>query len=110
LKELISGSDSDGMRHDISGVLSDSLASAETTEIQISRLEELIDKLSKILNEKAIRLSPDTLIEKSKSRDPMISSAAKLLIDASIALDRLSGIVRIEEKDVEEFERLFARP
>jgi hypothetical protein len=40
----------------------------------------------------------------------MISSAAKLLIDASIALDRLSGIVRIEEKDVEEFERLFARP
>ena len=44
LKELISGSDTDGLYHLLNGTTIDSLASAETTEIQIQRLEEQYNK------------------------------------------------------------------
>nr|DAH12024.1 MAG TPA: hypothetical protein [Caudoviricetes sp.] len=33
-----------------------------------------------------------------------------MLLNASITLDRLSGIIRISEKDLSETERLFTRP
>lgn len=118
LKELISGSDVDGLQHLINGTAVDSLASAESTDVQIQRLEELIKKLNTILSQQQVSLSPDTIINyatgQGKLADPerneLVTSCCKLLLNASITLDRLSGIIRISEKDLSETERLFARP
>lgn len=118
LKELISGSDVDGLQHLINGTAVDSLASAESTDVQIQRLEELIKKLNTILSQQQVSLSPDTIINyatgQDKLADPerneLVTSCCKLLLNASITLDRLSGIIRISEKDLSETERLFARP
>ena len=118
LKELISGSDVDGLQHLINGTAVDSLASAESTDVQIQRLEELIKKLNIILSQQQISLSPSTIInyatEQDKladsERNELVTSCCKLLVNASITLDRLSGIIRISEKDLSETERLFARP
>lgn len=118
LKELISGSDVDGLQHLINGTAVDSLASAESTDVQIQRLEELIKKLNTILSQQQVSLSPDTIINyatgQDKLADPerneLVTSCCKLLLNASITLDRLSGIIRISEKDLSEIERLFARP
>lgn len=118
LKELISGSDVDGLQHLINGTAVDSLASAESTDVQIQRLEELIKKLNTILSQQQVSLSPDTIINyatgQDKLADPerneLVISCCKLLLNASITLDRLSGIIRISEKDLSETERLFARP
>lgn len=118
LKELISGSDVDGLQHLINGTAVDSLASAESTDVQIQRLEELIKKLNTILSQQQVSLSPDTIINyatgQDKLADPerneLVTSCCKLLLNASITLDRLSGIIRISEKDLSEIERLLARP
>ena len=118
LKELISGSDVDGLQHLINGTAVDSLASAESTDVQIQRLEELIKKLNTILSQQQVSLSPDTIINyatgQDKLADPerneLVTSCCKLLLNASITLDRLSGIIRISEKDLSETERLFVRP
>lgn len=118
LKELISGSDVDGLQHLINGTAVDSLASAESTDVQIQRLEELIKKLNTILSQQQVSLSPDTIINyatgQDKLADPerneLVTSCCKLLLNASITLDRLSGIIRISEKDLSETERLFTRP
>lgn len=118
LKELISGSDIDGLQHMINGTTIDSLSSAETTDVQIQRLEELISKVSAILTNQHISLSPDTLIKYAngderltdQERNNLVSGCCKLLINASITLDRLSGIIRIAESDLSNVERLFARP
>lgn len=118
LKELISGSDVDGLQHLINGTAVDSLASAESTDVQIQRLEELIKKLNTILSQQQVSLSPDAIINyatgQDKLADPerneLVINCCKLLLNASITLDRLSGIIRISEKDLSETERLFARP
>lgn len=118
LKELISGSDIDGLQHMLNGTTIDSLSSAETTDIQIQRLEELISKVGAILTNQHISLSPDTLIKYAngderltdQERNNLVSGCCKLLINASITLDRLSGIIRIAEGDLSNVERLFARP
>lgn len=118
LKELISGSDVDGLQHLINGTAVDSLASAESTDVQIQRLEELIKKLNIILSQQQISLSPNTIINYATGQDKLadsernelVTSCCKLLLNASITLDRLSGIIRISEKDLSETERLFARP
>ena len=118
LKELISGSDVDGLQHLINGTAVDSLASAESTDVQIQRLEELIKKLNTILSQQQVSLSPDTIINYATRQDKLadlernelVTSCCKLLLNASITLDRLSGIIRISEKDLSETERLFARP
>lgn len=118
LKELISGSDVDGLQHLINGTAVDSLASAESTDVQIQRLEELIKKLNIILSQQQISLSPSTIINYATGQDKLadsernelVTSCCKLLLNASITLDRLSGIIRISEKDLSETERLFARP
>lgn len=118
LKELISGSDVDGLQHLINGTAVDSLASAESTDVQIQRLEELIKKLNVILSQQQISLSPNTIINYAtrqdkladSERNELVTSCCKLLLNASITLDRLSGIIRISEKDLSETERLFARP
>lgn len=118
LKELISGSDVDGLQHLINGTAVDSLASAESTDVQIQRLEELIKKLNVILSQQQISLSPNTIINYATGQDKLadsernelVTSCCKLLLNASITLDRLSGIIRISEKDLSETERLFARP
>lgn len=118
LKELISGSDVDGLQHLINGTAVDSLASAESTDVQIQRLEELIKKLNTILSQQQVSLSPDTIINyatgQDKLADPerneLVTSCCKLLLNASITLDRLSGIIRISEKDLSEIERLLVRP
>lgn len=117
LKELISGSDTDGLQHLLNGTTIDSLASAETTETQIQRLEELISKLNTILKN-YISLSPDTIIQyatgrsslANPERNKLVQGCCKLLLDANITLDRLSGIIRIAESDLSEAERLLARP
>lgn len=118
LKELISGSDIDGLQHMLNGTTIDSLASAETTEVQIQRLEELILKLNKILVNQHISLSPDSIIKyatkknvlTNPERDKLVTGCCRLLLNASIALDRLSGIIRIQESDLSEIDRLFSRP
>lgn len=118
LKELISGSDVDGLQHLINGTAVDSLASAESTDVQIQRLEELIKKLNIILSQQQISLSPNTIINYATGQDKLadsernelVTSCCKLLLNASITLDRLSGIIRISEKDLSETERLLARP
>ena len=118
LKELISGSDVDGLQHLINGTAVDSLASAESTDVQIQRLEELIKKLNTILSQQQVSLSPDAIINyatgQDKLADPerneLVINCCKLLLNASITLDRLSGIIRISEKDLSETERLLARP
>lgn len=118
LKELISGSDVDGLQHLINGTAVDSLASAESTDVQIQRLEELIKKLNTILSQQQVSLSPDAIINyatgQDKLADPerneLVINCCKLLLNASITLDRLSGIIRISEKDLSETERLFVRP
>lgn len=118
LKELISGSDIDGLQHMLNGTTIDSLSSAEATDVQIQRLEELISKVGAILTNQHISLSPDTLIKYANGderltdleRNSLVSGCCKLLINASITLDRLSGIIRITENDLSEVERLFARP
>lgn len=118
LKELISGSDIDGLQHMLNGTTIDSLSSAETTDVQIQRLEELISKVGAILTNQHISLSPDTLIKYAngderltdQERNNLVSGCCKLLINASITLDRLSGIIRIAEGDLSNVERLFARP
>lgn len=118
LKELISGSDIDGLQHMLNGTTIDSLSSAETTDVQIQRLEELISKVGAILTNQHISLSPDTLIKYAngderltdQERNNLVSGCCKLLINASITLDRLSGIIRIAEGDLSNVERLLARP
>ena len=118
LKELISGSGVDGLQHLINGTAVDSLASAESNDVQIQRLEELIKKLNIILTQQQISLSPSTIINYAtgqgkladSERNELVTSCCKLLLNASITLDRLSGIIRIAEKDLTETERLFARP
>ena len=111
LKSLISGSDTDGLQHLVNGTTIDSLASAESTEVQIQRLEELIKKLNEILKGK-IPLSPDKIIEYSQAEktDPLVKGCCNLLINASITLDRLSGVIRITQDDLSDVDRLFARP
>lgn len=118
LKELISGSDVDGLQHLLNGTTIDSLASAEATDVQIQRLEELIQKLNTILVQQNISTSPDSIIRYATGQDKLtdlerhslVTSCCKLLLNSSITLDRLSGIIRISEKDLSETERLFARP
>ena len=118
LKEIISGSEGDGLQHLLNGTTIDSLATAETTDVQIQRLEELISKLNTILTNKGISLSPDSIITHAETssnftdpnKDTLVSSCCKLLLNASITLDRLSGIIRLQEKDLSEIERLLARP
>lgn len=118
LKELISGSEGDGLQHLLNGTTVDSLATAETTDVQIQRLEELISKLNIILSNKGISLSPDSIINHVQTssnftdpnKDTLVSSCCKLLLNASITLDKLSGIIRLQEKDLSEIERLLARP
>ena len=118
LKELISGSDIDGLQHMLNGTTIDSLSSAETNEVQIQRLEELISKLNKILVGQHMSLSPDTIIKyatgkatlANPERNELVTGCCKLLLNASITLDRLSGIIRISEDDLSEVERLLARP
>lgn len=117
-KELISGSDTDGLQHLLNGTTIDSLASAETTEIQIQRLEELIKKLNTIMSNQHMSVSPDTIIKYATGeaklvnaeRNELVTGCCKLLLNASIALDRLSGVIRISEGDLSETERLLARP
>lgn len=63
-------------------------------------------------------VSPDTIIKyatgKAKLANPerneLVTGCCKLLLNASIALDRLSGVIRISEGDLSETERLLARP
>lgn len=63
-------------------------------------------------------VSPDTIIKyatgKAKLANPerneLVTGCCKLLLSASIALDRLSGVIRISEGDLSEMERLLARP
>lgn len=118
LKELISGSDVDGLQHLLNGTTIDSLASAEATDVQIQRLEELIQKLNTILVQQNISTSPNSIIRYATRQDKLtdlerhslVTSCCKLLLNSSITLDRLSGIIRISEKDLSETERLFARP
>jgi len=66
-------------------------------------LEELISKLNTILTNKGISLSPDSIITHAETssnftdpnKDTLVSSCCKLLLNASITLDRLSGIIRL---------------
>lgn len=63
-------------------------------------------------------LSPDTIIKcatgkatlANPERNELVTGCCKLLLNASITLDRLSGIIRISEDDLSEVERLLARP
>mgnify|MGYP003619796750 FL=1 len=63
-------------------------------------------------------LSPDTIIKyatgkatlANPERNEVVTGCCKLLLNASITLDRLSGIIRISEDDLSEVERLLARP
>jgi hypothetical protein len=90
------------------------LSTAKTTEIQIARLEELIEKVSAILKDKSgssTSLSPDALIANSKSTtNTLIAACSKIMISASIALDRLSGIIRISSEDLASIDSMFQRP
>ena len=106
--------DYDGLIHLASELPKDSLSTAKTTEIQIERLEELIEKVSTILKDKSgssTSLSPDALIANSKSTtNTLIAACSKIMISASIALDRLSGIIRISSEDLSSIDSMFQRP
>lgn len=110
-------SDYDGTIHLAAGLAKDSLSIAKTTEVQIERLSELIEKVSAILKSKAgtsASLSPDALINKARQKieggDALEVACSKILISASIALDRLSGNIRISKEDLSTVDSTFSRP
>lgn len=117
LKTLVGGSSEDAKQHLINGLVIDSIASAESVEIQIQRIEEFIAKLNEILRQNQVyNLSPNNLItlsEKDKQLSPtsnLISACSKLIIEASIVLDRLSGIISIQESDLSTEDKEWTRP
>jgi hypothetical protein len=67
-----------------------------------------------IIKYATMSLSPDTIIKyatlANPERNELVIGCCKLLLNASITLDRLSGIIRISEDDLSEVERLLARP
>jgi hypothetical protein len=108
-----SSEDFDGLIHLASGLTKDSLSVAKATEVQIERLKELIEKVTAILKDKygGAVLSPDALIDNAKGDgDKLLGACSKILISASIALDRLSGIIRVSSADLSTVDSMFSRP
>lgn len=88
--------------------------SQNTVDIQIARLQEIIEAVSKILlhqGRSATILKVDTLLANAKGhKDPLIKACSSILINASIALDRLSGIIRVAKEDVDGLDARISRP
>lgn len=91
--------------------------SQDQVDVQIARLEEIIERLSTILKTYGggdAVLSPDVLISNSKrakGKNPdLVAVCSQLMIEASIALDRLSGNIRIAKADLSAFDAMFSRP
>ena len=90
--------------------------SQDQVDIQIARLEEIINKLATILKTYGGGdnvLNPDVLIANSKGRTgtgQLVQVCSALMIQASIALDRLSGNIRIAKSDLATLDSMLARP
>ena len=113
LRSIILGSDQDKKQHTIGGDVISSLATAESTEVKIERLEELIKQLQIIVQgeNRQHSLSPDDLIKYSKlSNNSKLKFAATLLIEASITLDRLTGNIRIVDSELSAVDKNISRP
>lgn len=126
LKDLIYGSgykengdisdDYDGMIHVLGQMPQDSLSTAKNIDVKIQRLEELIEKLSNILRQNKVSLNQDALVKEAEkyredgSGNNLTAACARVLISASIALDRLSGIIRISQEDLSSIDSTFQRP
>lgn len=110
LKPIITGSNTDGMRI-LNGDIVSSLVTAETTEVKIERIQELIERLTDIIKSDKHSLAPDDLIKYSKmTTNSKLKMAATLLIEASITLDRLTGNIRIVDSEISQLDKYFARP
>lgn len=105
----------DGLIHTLGALPQDSLSVAKTVDVKIKRLEEIIDQVSNILKQNKVALSPDSLVKEANKylrggTNNLIPACAQILIQASIALDRLCGVIRIQESDLSTFDSTFQRP
>lgn len=114
LRSLISGEE-DQLQHLLDGTTAMSLSSAKDTDVIVQRLEELIQKLSTILTSKHYSIATDRLIEQSKMKsqngeETLPSAASKLLMDSVLTLDRMLGLIRIQQDELTTTDKYFARP
>lgn len=123
LKSIIIGSDVDKYIHLIDGTTTDSLASAESNEIKIQRITELINKLQTIIASTGTNLSAESINKYARDFDrirnqnrestysaQLIPACCKLLEESLLTLNRLSGIVRLVEKELPSDDKYFTRP
>lgn len=117
IQKLVEGTNPNGTYSEVGGLVLDSITSADTVEVQIQRLEELIKTVSSVLQGYTGNISPDKLVEQSQkslngssNTEKLIIAGAKILVSASKALNQLSGIPQISASDLSEWERLIARP
>lgn len=87
-----------------------------SVDAQMARLEDIIEAVSTILKKQgggANMLNPKVLIANAQSTsesDKLISACSKILINASIALDKLAGVIRVSHEEMATIDSYFARP
>lgn len=89
----------------IDGSTIDGLMSMQTIEGKLEKLEQLIDRLKELADERGINTqSPEQLVNASKGADPHTAPIAKLYIVASQALSRYYGDISLNNEDFSSLE------
>lgn len=84
----------------VDGSTIDGLMNMQTIEGKIEKLEQLIDRLREIAEERGINVqSPDQLVELTKSSDAASANIAKLYIVATQALSHYYGDISLNNED-----------
>ena len=117
IKQLVNGDNTDGTYTKIGDVVYDSLASADTVEVQIQRLEELIHTVEISLKTYTGYISPQNLatwsqrsLNSGSPSDRMITAGAKILVSATEALNQLCGNANLQVSKLTSVERYACRP